>query len=306
MWFGKSKSSHSQADEQKISNLPSETKPGLVNKPVDIDPLGYFTRYGYPIPIHDLQSRQEFVSCYNRALRNPSWVIEHVTAQTRDLNDGDRSKSHFKEDTGIPAPFRARLADYFRSGYDKGHQAPAADARFSQSAMDETFYLTNMSPQVGEGFNRDYWAHFERFARNLTRSYDSIRIVTGPLYLPKKDPTSGKWVVSYEVIGNPPNIAVPTHFFKILVGENPLKPSLPNKGVAVAAFVLPNAPIENSVPLKSYAVPVEAIERAVGAEFLPKLPISERRELCKEVVCDVDIQEFNDTVQRLLPPPSKR
>lgn len=306
MWFGKSKSPPPQTNEQDLSNLPSVITPGLISKPDDIDPSGYFARYGYPIPIHDLHSRQEFVSCYNRALRNPSWVIEHLTAKSRSINSGDRSKSHFKEDNSIPALFRARLADYFRSGYDRGHQAPAADARFSQTAMDETFYLTNMSPQVGEGFNRDYWAHFERFARNLTKSYESVRIVTGPLYLPKKDPTSNKWAVSYEVIGNPPNIAVPTHFFKILIGESPIKPSLPNRGVAVAAFVLPNSKIDNTVPLRSFSVPIEAIERAVGAEFLPKLPISERRELCKEVICEVDIREFNDNVQKLLPPPSKR
>jgi endonuclease G len=31
---------------------------------------------------------------------------------------------------------------------------PAADAKISQKAMDETFYLTNIAPQVGDGFNR--------------------------------------------------------------------------------------------------------------------------------------------------------
>lgn len=42
----------------------------------------------------------------------------------------------------------------FRSGYDRGHMVPAADAKISQQAMDETFYLSNIAPQVGEGFNR--------------------------------------------------------------------------------------------------------------------------------------------------------
>jgi DNA/RNA endonuclease G (NUC1) len=50
--------------------------------------------------------------------------------------------------------FRALLKDYIRSGFDRGHQAPAADATFTQEAMDETFLLTNMAPQVGIGFNR--------------------------------------------------------------------------------------------------------------------------------------------------------
>ena len=33
-------------------------------------------------------------------------------------------------------------------------QAPAGDHKGSQKAMDETFSLTNISPQVGQGFNR--------------------------------------------------------------------------------------------------------------------------------------------------------
>lgn len=287
------------------NSLPNKyEKNSTPDKVSAVDPAGYFRLYGYPIPIHDVATRQEFVSCYDRALRNPTWVIEHLTSRSRDAEGGDRSRSHFKEDTSIPDQFRARLANYFRSGYDRGHQAPAADARFSQKAMDETFYLTNMAPQVGDGFNRDYWAHFERFCRNLTRKYSSVRIVTGPLYLPKKDPVDGKWRVSYEVIGNPPNIAVPTHFYKIIVGENPILPSLPRKGVAVGAFVLPNDRISNDTPLKSFEVPLNAIERAAGVEFLPKLPSSGRRALCNEIDCSIEIKEFNNAV-RSLPPPSK-
>lgn len=268
-----------------------------------VEPTGYFSRYGYPIPIHDIASRQAFVTCFDRHTKNPVWVIEHLTKASRNARSGDRGNSVFKEDTSIPEKFRARLSDYFRSGYDRGHQAPAADAKFSQQAMDETFYLTNMTPQVGEGFNRDYWAHFERFCRNLTDTYSSVRIITGPLYLPKRHP-DGKWRVTYEMIGNPPNVAVPTHFFKIVVGEDPIQPSLPRNGAAVGAFVLPNEPISNSTPLKSFYVPLDAIERSSGVEYMPKLPESQRRDLCREVKCDVEVIEFNNAVKSL-PAPRK-
>jgi endonuclease G len=66
----------------------------------------------------------------------------------------NRDKSSFREDPEIPIMFRALLKDYSRSGFDRGHQTPAADATFTQQAMDETFLLTNMAPQVGVGFNR--------------------------------------------------------------------------------------------------------------------------------------------------------
>lgn len=109
----------------------------------------------------------------------------------------DRSNSVFKEDPRIAEPFRAKLSDYFRSGYDRGHMVAAADAKFSQQAMDETFYLTNIAPQVGEGFNRDYWAHTEDFVRRLTGQFADVYCFTVPLYLPKQG-QDGKWRVSYE------------------------------------------------------------------------------------------------------------
>ena len=82
-------------------------------------------------------------------------IAEHITAASLKQGEGvDRSKSVFKEDPAIPNKFRAKLTDYFRSGYDRGHMAPAADIKNSQDALSETFYLTNIAPQVGPGFNR--------------------------------------------------------------------------------------------------------------------------------------------------------
>ncbi|EDO19057.1 hypothetical protein Kpol_2000p21, partial [Vanderwaltozyma polyspora DSM 70294] len=224
-FFGRSSS---QSTATQTSSLPvpvsnSDRPDGsLTAKGSNIDPTGFF-KYGFPGPIHDLATREQFISCYNRQTRNPYWVVEHITPESLSQRNSDRKNSIFLEDEAIPEKFRGRLKDYFRSGYDRGHQVPAADAKFSQNAMNETFFLTNMSPQVGEGFNRDYWAHFEHFCRGLVGTYQSVRIVTGPLYLPKKDPVDGKFRVTYEVIGNPPSIAVPTHFFKLIVAGKPRK-----------------------------------------------------------------------------------
>lgn len=261
----------------------------------NINPSGFF-QYGFPGPIHDLQGRDEFVSCYNRQTRNPYWVVEHITSESLAARNADRKFSFFKEDEGIPEMFRGKLKDYFRSGYDRGHQAPAANAKFSQKAMDETFFLTNMSPQVGDGFNRDYWAHLEYFCRQLTKKYSSVRIVTGPLYLPKVDPLDGKTKVCYEVIGNPPNIAVPTHFFKLIVGENSN-----NDNLSVAAFVLPNDVISNETKLTDFEVPINALERSTGLQFLQKVPENKKKALCKEVKCQITVRDF----QKALPPPKE-
>lgn len=306
-WFGRSDSRSSAKIETPVtSSVPGSGKSSVPTSPSPVNPAEFF-KYGFPGPVHDLETRKEFVSCFNRATRNPSYVVEHITPQSlfKDGSNGDRKNSVFKEDETIPFKFRPRLRDYFRSGYDRGHQAPAADAKFSQEAMDETFYLTNMSPQVGEGFNRDYWAHLEDFCRRLTQKYNSVRIVTGPLFLPKKDPVDGKFRVTYEVIGNPPNVAVPTHFFKLVVAESPNWNSSTDE-IAVAAFVLPNDKISNDVPLREFEVPVEALETSSGLEFLSKVPVNKKKQLCDQVKCEIIVRDFsNKNKQLALPAPPK-
>ncbi|OJD21918.1 hypothetical protein ACJ73_06743 [Blastomyces percursus] len=252
-----------------------------------VDPAGLF-QYGFPGPVSDAITSLPLASAFDRRTRNPSWVAEHITAESLAQNNADRKQSTFYEEETIPPAFRTRLNDYFRSGYDRGHQVPAADAKWSQDAMDATFSLANMCPQVGEGFNRDYWSHFEDFCRRLTKKYPSVRIVTGPLYLPKRDPADGKWKVTYEVIGNPPNVAVPTHFYKVIFAEDGAK----DGKVSLGAFVLPNARIPNEKSLSDFEVPLEVVERASGLEFASQLAADRRKKLCQEVKCEILVRQF--------------
>ena len=265
-----------------------------------VDPNGVF-QYGFPGPINDLRTAPSLTSSFDRARRNPHWVAEHITPHSLLLHNGDRRHSYFTEDESIPEKFRAKLSDYARSGFDRGHQVPAADAKWNQEAMDSTFALSNMCPQVGSGFNRDYWAHFEDFCRRLTSFYPSVRIITGPLYLPKKD-TDGKWRVSYEVIGHPPNVAVPTHFYKVIFAED----GKSGGQVSLGAFVLPNAVISNDKPLHEFEVPVEAVERASGLEFAGLLPPARRKRLCREVSCSLIVKQYAERQRTpMTPPPTK-
>ena len=265
-----------------------------------VDPKGVF-QYGFPGPISDLHPTLSTTSAFDRRTRNPAWVAEHITPTSLSMGNGDRRHSFFAEDTTIPAKFRAKLSDYFRSGYDRGHQVPAADAKWAQEAMDSTFLLSNMCPQVGNGFNRDYWAHLEDFCRRLTHDFPSVRIVTGPLYLPRRE-ADGKYRVSYEVIGNPPNVAVPTHFYKIIFAED----GITGGNVSLAAFVLPNKPIATDKPLTDFEVPLEAVEKASGLEFATKLPEQRRKKLCEQIKCSVLVREYADRQRNLQGRPAER
>ncbi|KAJ3274941.1 nuclease [Terramyces sp. JEL0728] len=234
--------------------------------------------YGYPGPISDILYREAYIASFNRQTRNPNWAAELITKEN---GHPDRSKSHFKEDKSIPAKYRAKLSDYLRSGFDRGHLVPAADIKQSQEALDETFYLTNMSPQV-VAFNRGYWAYFEAFCRSLVARFDDVRVITGPLYLPRlKD---GKKMVEYQVIGDS-DVAVPTHFFKVILCTL-------HDTHYLASFVLPNENIDANEPLTAFKVPLDSVERASGLEFFQK--VAKKLDLCDKVECKVKEFQFKE------------
>ncbi|EJD02115.1 uncharacterized protein FOMMEDRAFT_86914 [Fomitiporia mediterranea MF3/22] len=278
---------------------------------------GTVLKYGNPGPISDLLVRKAYVTAYDRRLRHPAWTAEHLTLSSlgrsmlEQINSdekgdkGDRSRSTFTEDVAIPLQFRARLQDYFRSGYDRGHMVPAADAKISQDAMDETFLLTNIAPQVGVEFNRHYWAYVEDWCRRLTGSFKDVYVFTVPLYLPKLE-SDGKWRVTYEVIGNPPSIGVPTHFAKVVLATRPSSPSTPDvPEISTGAFVLQNAAIPDTTPFESFTVPVDAVERAAGLTLFSDQIKNSSKHICKTTKCEVLVRRFDDAQKQIKAPNAK-
>ncbi|KAJ1947366.1 nuclease [Linderina pennispora] len=235
-------------------------------------------KYGDPSPVADLRVHQRYAIAYNRALRVSHWAAEHLTVANLE-GPANRTDIPFSEDKSLPEQFRALLKDYSGSGYDRGHMAPAGDAKINMEAMTETFLLSNMAPQVGIGFNRHYWAYLEGFVRDLTKQFDDIYVITGSLFLPTKNEATGKWTVTYEVIGNPPNVAVPTHFYKIILGVTG------GSNFALGGFALPNQKIDSKTELSTFSQPIEYIEKASGLTFFDKVDRSNVTELCKQIAC---------------------
>lgn len=220
-------------------------------------------KYGFPGLDH-VRSYEDFVLSYDRRNRVAHWVFEHLNKDRLQLNNEvSRSKCEFKPDPSIHPFFRADNSDYKGSGYDRGHLAAAGNHKCDQTHMEQTFFLTNMAPQVGRGFNRDSWNRLEKYVRHLTRTYKEVYVCTGPLYLPKVE-ADGRKYVRYEVIGAN-HVSVPTHFYKIVVGETY------DSKLEMEAFVMPNAPIDDNTPLTNFRVPPESIERAAGLLFFDKI-----------------------------------
>uniref|UniRef100_A0AAV1T5V7 Endonuclease n=1 Tax=Peronospora matthiolae TaxID=2874970 RepID=A0AAV1T5V7_9STRA len=240
-------------------------------------------RYGMPSN-SNVFVRSGYVVSFDYRTRNPSWVMQYLTKNSLQVeHETDRANSKFMVDNNVPAQFQVHPNRYIKSGYDKGHLAPARDMSHSQQAMDESFLMTNMSPQVGVGFNRGYWARLEGFVRHLAGQYDAVYVITGPLFLPKKNKRTGEYEVSYPVLGAPPNaMAVPTHFFKVVLGEHRGKQSF-----AAAGFVLPNKVIPENKDLLDFQAPLDVIEKQAGLLFFDKLDGVEKMDLCSVSKCGI-------------------
>lgn len=209
------------------------------------------------LPGHPVSSfivhRFDYSLAYDARTRNPAWVYEHLTADHL-KGDVDRSHFNFQEDDRIPQHLRATLADYKGQGLDQGHMAPAANHRLSAEAMGDTFYLTNICPQCPQ-FNREYWSQVERYVRDLTKEYQHVYVVTGPLYLPYNE--GKRRFVKYQVIGAN-DVGVPSHFFKVIALED-------RRGEReIRAYVLPNTFIPSSTPLENFKTTAQKVEKAAG------------------------------------------
>jgi len=213
-------------------------------------------RFGFP-GLDQVRAHQDYVMSYDRRNKVPHWVFEHLTRDNVHKTEGvDRAKCDFVEDKSIHPYFRSLNTDYKYSGFDRGHMAPAGNHRKTQEMCNETFLLTNMAPQVGKGFNRDKWEHLERYVRKLTKLYRNVYVCTGPLYLPHLE-QDGRRYIKFQVIGDN-NVSVPTHFFKVVVGE------LDDGFLELESFVMPNRALPDETALSTFHVPLDSVERAAG------------------------------------------
>ena len=184
---------------------------------------------------------------YNEDHEQASWVAYELTNE-------ETSKTVERTDKFLPDPSvktgTANNNDYLNSGYDRGHLAPAADMGWSETAMAESFYYSNMSPQQ-PSFNRGIWKKLEELVRTWAVEYTSLYIVTGPVLKPGL-PSIGANKVS-----------VPKYYYKVILDYT--EPELKAIG-----FIMPNENIDHAI--YDYAVSIDSVEKFTGIDFFPSLP----------------------------------
>jgi len=188
-----------------------------------------------------------FTLLYDETHEQARWVAYELTRA--EAHGEEERSNHFKQDPSISTR-TASDEDYARSGYDRGHLAPAADMGWSKTSMDESFYYSNMSPQI-PAFNRGIWKKLETCMRTWADEHESIYVVTGPI-LTKGLPTIG-----------PNGVSVPNYYYKVIIDSR--APEMHGIG-----FILPNK--SSKSPLSNFAVAIDSVERVTGLNFFYAMP----------------------------------
>ncbi|MBO4806893.1 MAG: DNA/RNA non-specific endonuclease [Paludibacteraceae bacterium] len=204
---------------------------------------------------------KHYTLSYSEEDEQAEWVGYELTRQ-ESYGEEERNEL-FTEDPAITTG-SAHPYEYRNSGYDKGHLAPAADMRFDEEAMNESFYMSNVSPQIKE-MNCGIWNDLEKQTRKWARHYGRIYVVCGPIL---NNPKSQKKKLSYEDKykgWTSSNITVPDYFYKIIFDFS-------KKGKEkMIAFCIPNEDAKGS--FYNYAVTVDSIETLTGIDFFSNLSL---------------------------------
>lgn len=210
-------------------------------------------------PSERVISHTGYAFLYSEAHEQSRWVAYELTAE--ETQKRFERSDRFRPDPKVSSE-TASDADYRRSGYDRGHLAPASDMGWSEQAMEESFYYSNISPQE-PSFNRGIWKRLEEQVRQWAIENEAIYVVTGPV-LTDQLPNIGSNKVS-----------IPEYFYKALLHYRNGKPK-------AIAFLMPNA--ASKEPITSFAISIDSLEEVTGLDFFHALPDDQENRL-EQTVC---------------------
>lgn len=193
--------------------------------------------------------RTGYTLAYDKKTKTPQWVAWELTKE-------ETKGNHERTDKFLPDPnvegAKVVTTDYTGSGYDRGHMAPAGDMKWSKKAMEESFYMSNICPQIHH-LNTGDWNELEANTRKWARRYGSVYVTCGPIY-------NGSRRTQY--IGKN-RVKVPDAFFKVILIQSPKK-------TCALGFFFENEAGQRT--LNEYLVSVDYLEQTTGIDFFPALP----------------------------------
>lgn len=199
----------------------------------------------------------------------PRWVAYVLHAG--DMEGDAQRENGFSPDPS-PVLESYKLAEHWHytySGWVRGHMVPAGDLKYSQAAMSESFYTTNVCP-MDMTFNNGIWKRLEEKSRKLAIEFDYIFIVTGPIIGSNKNGKVGE-----------SDIVIPDAFYKALLVPY-------EESYLAIGFIMENEPAPQGSKLRDYAVTIKQLESITGRDFFPTLA----RKLAAKIENELPLKEL--------------
>ena len=206
----------------------------------------------------EIESYAQFKLNYSETHEQPLWVAYYLTQTELALPGRDRA-SRFITDSNISTG-SATHDDYTNTGYDRGHLTRAEFNKQTEQSYEESFHMSNISPQIGANFNRTGgdWYNLEELEIDIAYGLDGLYSVTGPIF---KD--------NLDVIGDEVAIVVPGYFYKAFLS--------PDKKEAIA-FVLRHDNIDDN-SLWEAVITINELEVLTGMNFFGRLDNKDEKSL---------------------------
>ena len=190
----------------------------------------------------EMVKHRYYTLSYIEKYEQSEWVAYKLTRDLLKLPNVPRS-DWFNEDPYVKTG-SAKHRDYSSSGYTRGHLVPSGDMSFDKVAEAETFYMSNMVPQL-KVVNNGIWKELEEQTRDWTYQNDEVYIVSGPIF-----DSNPKFIKN--------NVAIPTAFYKIILDVKQPK-------TKAIAFIIPHEKSEKH--LREYAVTIDSLESITNIDF---------------------------------------
>lgn len=213
---------------------------------------------------------------WDNTKRHANWVA--FTFDTTTSADNVKRTDAWSVDPKLPAEMQVQESDHKNDGFDKGHLCASEDRVYLKEANEQTFYYSNMSPQLKD-FNGGFWRKLETRVQTWGRStadgvYDKVYVT--------KDGTLNKLLKNFKgttVNGGTPTtdangftihgLACPEYYYMAVLSQK-------DDVFHAIAFLVPHKEgmTENpsSDELKEYVVSVDKLEEETGIDFFCNLP----------------------------------
>lgn len=196
-----------------------------------------------------------FTVSFNTETKLPNWVAYELTAE--ETEGQVKRNSNFFPDPELEAK-QADNNDYRNTGWDRGHMAPAGDMKWSEQAMFESCYFTNICPQ-NKNLNGGDWRALEERCRTWAKKYGKVQIVCGPIIGEMENGTLGE-----------NKVAIPDAFYKVLLVKIA-------EGYEGIGFIFENK--AGHKKLGEYSLSIDDVEIMTGLDFFHQLPNKTEKEV---------------------------